>query len=49
MVTEAKTPIETRVLARGNFLDEKGDIVEPSVPHFLPQPPDAGKHRLTRL
>ncbi len=53
LVTEAKTPIETRLLKRGNFLDDTGEVLEPAVPHFLPQPKGAGKDggpgRLTRL
>jgi hypothetical protein len=49
MVTVAVQPRTMRVLARGNFLDDKGEIVEPAVPHFLPQIPDADGRRLTRL
>lgn len=29
---------ETRILRRGNWLDDGGEIVEPGVPHFLPRP-----------
>jgi len=36
MITEPAKPLVTRVLARGNWQDEKGQIVEPAVPHFLP-------------
>jgi hypothetical protein len=36
-------------LPRGNWLDETGPIVEPAVPACLPQPPEAGTRRLTRL
>jgi hypothetical protein len=37
LITEALAePRVTRVLARGNWLDEGGEIVEPSVPEFLP-------------
>ncbi|HZV34427.1 MAG TPA: PSD1 and planctomycete cytochrome C domain-containing protein [Verrucomicrobiae bacterium] len=49
VVTVAVKPVETRVLRRGNFQDEGGDVVVPAVPHFLPQVPDADGHRLTRL
>jgi len=28
-------PRETRVLARGNWQDDSGEVVEPAVPHFL--------------
>lgn len=49
LVTQsAKRPLVTRVLARGNWLDDKGEIVEPGVPSFLPQPKADGQ-RLTRL
>jgi len=37
------------VLRRGNWQDEGGDLVEPLVPHFLPQVPNPQKRRLTRL
>jgi hypothetical protein len=49
VVTVAWKPVETRVLHRGNWQDMTGDVVLPEVPHFLPQPPDADGHRLTRL
>jgi hypothetical protein len=50
MVTQAVAkPLPVRVLRRGNWQDESGPIVTPNVPHFLPQPVDAGKRRLTRL
>ena len=38
MITQAlKTPRISRVLSRGNWLDESGEIIQPSVPHFMPQ------------
>ena len=46
-MTVAQKPFTTRVLPRGNFLDDTGPVVEPAVPHFLPQPKKDG--RLTRL
>jgi Protein of unknown function (DUF1553)/Protein of unknown function (DUF1549)/Planctomycete cytochrome C len=50
LVTEAVAkPLTVRVLRRGNWQDETGDIVSPQVPHFLPQPAEAGKRRLSRL
>ncbi|MBI1373739.1 MAG: DUF1549 domain-containing protein [Phycisphaera sp.] len=50
MITKAlATPRVVHVLPRGNWLDESGEIVEPHVPHFLPQPADTDKRRLTRL
>jgi hypothetical protein len=35
VVTEATTPEVTRILPRGNFLDDSGDIVEPAIPRAL--------------
>jgi hypothetical protein len=49
VVSEARAPAPVRVLPRGNWLDETGDLVEPGVPGFLPQPAEAGRRRLTRL
>jgi len=49
MVTEAQQPYTMRVLPRGNWQNESGDIVQPAPPHFLPQPKGAGAGRLTRL
>jgi hypothetical protein len=47
MVTVAIEPRPIRVLARGDWMDESGQIVEPAVPHFLPQ--IASQGRATRL
>jgi hypothetical protein len=49
LVTEAWESRVTRVLPRGNWLDERGEIVQPAVPHFLPQPANPAGRRLTRL
>ena len=48
LTTIAVTPRIIRVLPRGNWMDDSGDIVEPAVPAFLPQPP-AKEGRLNRL
>lgn len=48
LVTEATEPRETRVLRRGNFMDDSGDIVEPAIPRFLGQL-ETGGRRATRL
>src|SRR5947199_6127817 len=48
VVTEATTPKETRILARGNWMDESGDIVQPAIPAFLGKL-DTGGRRATRL
>ena len=46
----AETPTETRILGRGNFMDESGDIVQPAVPAFLGRIALAeGRTRATRL
>jgi len=44
VVTEAGEPRETRILARGNFMDESGAIVEPAVPAFLGKLDTGGRH-----
>jgi hypothetical protein len=49
VVTVAWNPMVTRVLPRGNWQDESGEIVQPAVPHFLAQVGDSGGRRLTRL
>ena len=38
-----------RILPRGNWMDESGEVMEPALPHFLPQPNVAKDRRLTRL
>lgn len=48
-MTVAWKPDTTRVLPRGNWQSEDGDIVEPAPPHFLPQPAHDSSNRLTRL
>lgn len=48
VVTEATEPREIRILARGNFLDESGPVVQPAVPAFLAKL-DTGVRRATRL
>ena len=49
MVSVAREPTVTRVLPRGNWQDESGDILQTAVPHFLPQIPNPEGRRLTRL
>ncbi len=48
VTVQEETPRTTRILARGNWQDETGEIVTPAVPHFLAQPA-ANDRRLTRL
>jgi len=48
-VTVAREPSITRVLPRGNFLDQSGEIVQPATPHFLPSISNSTGRRLTRL
>ncbi len=47
-VTTSQDPEPVRVLPRGNWLDDSGPVVDPAVPHFLPQLETAGR-RATRL
>ncbi|MDX2023876.1 MAG: PSD1 and planctomycete cytochrome C domain-containing protein [Deltaproteobacteria bacterium] len=49
LVSVATTPRETRVLPRGDWQNENGEVVQPGTPNFLPQIADVGKRRLTRL
>ncbi len=48
-VTVAREPAVTRVLPRGNFLAQNGEVVEPATPHFLPAISNPTGRRLTRL
>jgi hypothetical protein len=48
LVTVAQEPEPVRILPRGNWQDETGEIVEPAVPRFLP-PMDGAAPRATRL
>ena len=48
LVAVAVTPRETRILPRGNWMDESGKIVQPAVPIFLGKLDTAGR-RATRL
>ncbi len=48
LVTNAVAPRMVRVLKRGNWMDETGEVVQPEVPAFLPQPKVEDGQRLTR-
>jgi hypothetical protein len=48
VITESVTPRETRVLPRGNFLDESGEVVQPAIPVVFGKL-DAANVRSTRL
>ncbi|MCU0704101.1 MAG: PSD1 and planctomycete cytochrome C domain-containing protein [Fimbriiglobus sp.] len=48
LITVAVPPRPIRVLNRGNWMDDTGEVVEPGVPAVLPQPANTGK-RLNRL
>ena len=48
LVSISGTPRVTRLLHRGNWQDDSGDVESPAVPHFLTQP-RVHKDRLTRL
>lgn len=47
LITKKVEPRVMRVLPRGNWMDDSGEVVEPGVPHFLPQVESQG--RATRL
>ncbi len=50
LVTEAvDNPLVIRVLPRGDWQNDSGDVVEPHVPGFLPQISNPEGRRLTRL
>lgn len=50
LVTErTDKPLTIRVLPRGNWQDESGEVAPPATPHFLPKLPDAEGRQLTRL
>lgn len=48
MISSAIEPREIRILPRGNWLDDSGEVVQPSVPEFLGKL-DVGNRRATRL
>jgi hypothetical protein len=48
LVTVAQAPREIRILPRGNWLDDSGEVVAPAVPHFLRQL-DLGERRANRM
>jgi hypothetical protein len=48
MITVAITPRTIRVLPRGNWLDDSGEIVQPAIPAFLGKI-ETGDRRATRL
>jgi hypothetical protein len=48
LVTVAQPPREIRILPRGNWLDDSGEVVQPAVPHFLRQL-DVGDRRANRM
>jgi mono/diheme cytochrome c family protein len=50
MVTQrTDKPLTIRVLKRGNWMDETGEICKPATPAALPKLPEAGSRPLTRL
>jgi hypothetical protein len=48
VITEATEPAVTRVLPRGDWMNETGDIVQPAIPAFLGKL-ETGGRRATRL
>ncbi|MCH2100900.1 MAG: DUF1549 and DUF1553 domain-containing protein [Planctomycetes bacterium] len=50
LVSQARgEPRTIRILPRGDWMDDSGEVVLPAVPAFLPQPASAEDSRLTRL
>ncbi len=49
LISVTGTPRETRILARGNWQDDSGEVVTPHVPHFLRQLDVPKDQRATRL
>ncbi|MEM7014195.1 MAG: DUF1553 domain-containing protein, partial [Verrucomicrobiota bacterium] len=49
MITVSVEPREMRVLPRGNWLDDSGEIVDPAVPGFLGEIRTENDERATRL
>lgn len=49
VVTAAWEPLTMRVLARGNWMDESGEVVAPNPPAFLPRAGLPADRRLDRL
>ncbi len=50
MVSKALSePLPTRVLPRGNWQNESGELLQPGTPHFMAQMPNPENRRLTRL
>ncbi len=49
LVARSVAPREVRVLARGNWMDESGEVREPAFPSFLPSLDAPTGRRLTRL
>jgi hypothetical protein len=50
LITVAETPRPVRILARGNWLDDSGEVVQPAFPAFLVgNKPPTTQPRLTRL
>ena len=49
MITVSVEPRPVRILPRGNWLDDSGELVEPAIPQFLGSLSPAKNRRLTRL
>lgn len=47
-ISQPTDPMQIRLLPRGNWMDESGEVVQPGVPEFLAQI-DSGTRRATRL
>ncbi len=48
LIAKSVEPRKMRILPRGNWMDDSGQVVEPQAPHFL-NPPETNGRQLTRL
>jgi hypothetical protein len=49
LVSSAGNPRTVRLLPRGNWMDDSGAVLQPALPHYLPQPATPAGRRLNRL
>jgi hypothetical protein len=49
LISVSGEPRVTRVLTRGDWMDESGQVVQPAVPHFMKQVESPADRRATRL
>ena len=47
--SSSPNPRTVRILPRGNWMDDSGEVMQPALLHYLPQPPAEAGRRLNRL